>query len=500
MKKYDRGSNCVRSHRRTGILVALAVGLLAAPLALAHSPLVDSNLSDWCIGAFSNTFPGGGRTEDSGVVLQCGNCNSTPALACAVNADCPVGESCINLGGKEEIAWWDNRTDGAVNDLGTVVVTTDAVNLYIAAELWVDPDPVSLPFGEVAFDFRAGGMTTWWDPNGALTTPGACSGSPDRACTSDNDCHFCNLSLEPFPSTRVRTCGSGCDPDIGDVCDVSQTCLNIGLPGAADDVAVFSNPLSLPDVVVVFDFSRWLIGLADAVMVMVDGGGAWVPVAGALYFPAVNPGASGGSGGPPGSVEVAIPWADIAATGFGPASEFTYQIMIARGDLDTDYRPDGAIEDVMSEPVGGTTSTTTDNCPGFGTGNTLCELADGSTDAMIPLAAVPGGEVPFLTVSSGPGSDVTLTWAPSCTTADTDYEIYEGNIATLQGGAYDHDQKVCSTGGATTAVVTPGGTNNYYIVVPTDTLTEGGYGDDSGGGARPVGVTVCRPQLLGTCP
>ena len=44
--------------------------------------------------------------------------------------------------------------NGAVNDLATVAITQDNTNLYIAAELWVDPDPVSLPFGEVGIDFR----------------------------------------------------------------------------------------------------------------------------------------------------------------------------------------------------------------------------------------------------------------------------------------------------------------------------------------------------------
>jgi hypothetical protein len=480
------------------ILVLILGTLSGGTFVMAHSPLVDADLSDWCVGAFSNTAPGGGRIEDSSARLSCGNCSVMTDLACEVTADCPASESCINLGSKTEVAWWDNRTDGAVNDLGTLVLTHDNTNLYIAAELWVDPDPVSLPFAEIGLDFRDGGINTWYDPAGAMTTPGHCSSFTDRACTSDDDCNFCQISTEPFPSTRVRTCGSACDPDIGDVCDTSQTCVDLGAGGVISNVGLNSSPQTVPDFLVVFDFSRWLIGFDDATLLMGNVGGTWTSLA--VFLPAVNPGASGGSGGPPGSVEVAIPWSAFMDAGVGPGVDYRYTIIVARGSNTLDYTPDGAVEDVMSEPVAGATTTTTDSCPGFGIGNTNCEIADGSIDSFVPAPpTVPGGRVAALTVDKAAGTSITLTWGPSCSTGDGDFEVYQGDI----GNFYSHGlvSGLCSTSGSTTTTIDAGVDGSfYYVVVPTDGATEGSYGENSSAVERPVGSPQCATQSLGNCP
>lgn len=523
-------------------LIALVAAFAGAPLALAHTPVVDSSLSDWCVGAKSNTAPGGGRVEDHAVQLTCGNCSVSTNLACVVGSDCPTGEACVNIGSKTETAWWDNRTDGAVNDLGTVAMTQNATNLYIAAELWVDPDPVSLPFGEIAIDFASGGVSTWHDPNGMVRAPGRCSQFTDRACTSNADCAFCQISDEPTGGCsitttkscvsntqcpvgetcvhRVRPCGSACDPNIGDVCDTSQTCVNLGAGGLKTGIGRYASPEGKPDFVLLFDFSFWLVGAGDAVQLMrprtpadpIDPTTPWIEVTGCPpdfvgdttvcdFPPAVNPGASGGSGGPPGSVEVAIPWSAFAGTGFGPGVPFRFTMTIARGNLTLDFKPDGAIEDVMSEAVALTTTTSTSGCPGMGIGTTFCELANGSSDAFalrtthLGHEAAPGGRVVGLTVTRGAGTSITLDWFPSCSSADNDYEVYEG----LVGSWYSHVPVTCATGG-TTATFSAAAGNRYYLVVPTNGTTEGSYGKSSAAVERPVGTAVCVPQSLGTCP
>jgi hypothetical protein len=63
---------------RSGLTILALVGLLAGSPAPAHSPVVDLDLSDWCLGAFSNSFSGGGRVEDSSATLTCGNCSISP--------------------------------------------------------------------------------------------------------------------------------------------------------------------------------------------------------------------------------------------------------------------------------------------------------------------------------------------------------------------------------------------------------------------------------------
>jgi len=166
----DRGrSPVVTAPARCGLLFFGVLCLLGAPFALSHSPVVDSDLSDWCVDAAT-------RIEDSATALSCGNCSVATDVSCLVNADCAVprgsGGTCVNPGSKTELAWWDDRTDGAVNDLASFVITQDNEFLYLAAELWIDPDPASFPFAEVAIDFQQGGLGTWHDPGSLLGAPG----------------------------------------------------------------------------------------------------------------------------------------------------------------------------------------------------------------------------------------------------------------------------------------------------------------------------------------
>jgi hypothetical protein len=533
-------SNFLRRTVRAGVF-ALTVTLGAGSLVLAHTPNVDSSLADWCVGATSNTAPGGGRVENSAVQLTCGNCSVSTNRACRLNSDCPGAETCVNLTSKTEVAWWDNRTDGAVNDLGTVAMTQNATNLYIAAELWVDPDPVSLPFGEIAIDFKSGGVGAWHDPNGLMKTPGRCSQFTDRGCTSNADCAFCQISDEPTGGCsvtttkscvtntqcpggetcihRVRPCGSACDPNIGDVCNQTQTCVGIGAGGSKIGIGSHASPEGKPEYILLFDFSYWLVGAGDAVQLMrprtaadpVDPTTPWVPVTGCTpdfagdttvcdFPPAVNPGASGGSGGPPGSIEVAIPWTAFAGSGFGPGVPFRFTMTIARGSLTIDFKPDGAQEDVLSESVAQASSTTTSSCPGMGIATTFCELEDGSSDAFLPRTPVlqnevpAGGRISSLTVNKS-GASLALNWFPSCSAADNNYEVQEGALGTW----YSHVPVTCATGG-TTATFAPAAGNRYYLVVPTNGATEGSYGKNSASVERPVSTSACLPQSLGTCP
>jgi len=545
-------------HRVVYTVLTVALTSVAfAPLASAHSPVVDGFITDWCTGSDSYlpAALGGARVEDTSATLTCGNCSVTTDRACLVGSDCPGGETCVNLNSKSEVVWWDNRTDGAVNDLGTVAMTWDNDNLYVAAELWVDPDPVSLPFGLIAIDYAPGGADTWHDRLGALTQAGNCSISTDRACTSDADCEFCDISTEPFPSTRLRTCGSGCDLNIGDCCcsDLNpndpedcdpgvpacerETCVNLG-DSPLDGIGECAVPgTGKADYLLVFDFGIWLTtgGSVDHMMLVEPRTGpfpppwnetAWTPVTGCIpddaldtdwcdSNPQVNPGASGGSGGPPGSVEVAIPWSHFGCTGcpgacvcpgMGPNTDFRFTMTIGRGEAAVDYTPRGAHEDLMSSPSTGNTTTSSNDCAGFGIGNTTCELSDGSADAwvprlpLLPHETIAGGRTACLTVDKNSGTSITLDWAGSCSGGDNDFGIYEGVVGNwLSHIPVPSLADACTTGGGTTASFETSGGNTYYLVVPTDGNTEGSYGGDSITGERPVSATACKAQSLGTC-
>lgn len=103
--------------------------------------------------------------------------------------------------------------------------------------------------------------------------------------------------------------------------------------------------------------------------------------------------------------------------------------------------------------------------------------------------------------------DLTLSWAPSCSVGAEDYGIYEGTIASLQAGLYDHTRIDCVDDGANlTEEVTPPAASAYYLLVSHNDKEEGSYGTDFDSPAsvateRPVGTTVCQsPQNLSPCP
>lgn len=357
-------------------IVATLLTLLVTPIALAHSPTIDSDASDWCWGADSTV-----RSEDDGGRLSCGGCSVSTGLACNVDDDCPGSESCVDPGSREEIVWWDARGDGAVNDVATFAITEDAGALYFSLRLWVDPDPQALPFVEVALNWKDGGIDSWYDPDAAIVRPGSCSASTDRGCTRDADCHFCALSNEPDSTTRRRICGSGCNPDLpDDLCVTTEQCLPPVDNSTIDGVGRTSVPGGRPDALLVIDFGRWLIGAQDSVQLMLDVGGSWTAVA--AYPIIVNPGT--GQPGTPGTVEWAVPRADLVDLAENVDLRFT--LLVTRGEFHLDYRPDGAIEDLFSEAIAGSATTSGDDCPAPGPGATLCELADGSIDAFVPRA------------------------------------------------------------------------------------------------------------------
>jgi hypothetical protein len=99
-------------------------------------------------------------------------------------------------------------------------------------------------------------------------------------------------------------------------------------------------------------------------------------------------------------------------------------------------------------------------------------------------------------VERTPLGDIALSWGPSCNAADTEYEIYEGQL----GNFPSHDPVRCGTGGATfaTTYATPG--DRYYLVVPAGGGVEGSLGRDSSGAERPASPVACLPRAIASCP
>jgi hypothetical protein len=508
---------------RLHVAVLVAVPLLAAGGTPGADRYLDGERTDWCFGT-----PSGQRVENSAVRLSCGFCDGAPGpVACLSDDDCAAGQVCS--GAQEETVWYDARTDGAVNDLRTVATAQDEFALYFVLEVYSWLEATALANVQIALDFQPGGTHDLVDPHGAMVAPGVCSGSPDRACTEDEDCHFCTRSFEApvccddgtceaGELCRVRICGSGCNLyDPQDLCDTSQTCEDLGTTPLAR-VGLGSSPLAQADFLVTYDFSRVLLGIPDAVQLS-RWTGAWSPLR--RFEIGQVPGIP--ERFPPFSFEVAIPWEAFGCTGWteqdgcgagatatscgcpdlGPGTPFGFTSVVSRAELTADFNPWGAVEDVASEAVAGTTTVTTNGCPGEGIGTTQCEIADGSTDTFAPeLVLEPGGTATGLKiVRNGAGADpsITLRWNPSCSFGDTDYEIYQGHLDALP--AYDHETVLCSTSGATTATFDADPGDRYYLVVPTDGKEEGSYGVDGTGAQRPSASDSCRNRVTAlACP
>ena len=104
---------------------------------------------------------------------------------------------------------------------------------------------------------------------------------------------------------------------------------------------------------------------------------------------------------------------------------------------------------------------------------------------------VPGSP---LMANREPGGGVKLTWDPSCSSDDHDYEVYQGTL----GDFTSHAPATCSTGGSTTATFPVLG-NAYFLVVPSSGDREGSYGHDSSGNPRPASTTACLSQEVASC-
>lgn len=120
-----------------------------------------------------------------------------------------------------------------------------------------------------------------------------------------------------------------------------------------------------------------------------------------------------------------------------------------------------------------------------------------STIAGLALAASPGESL-NLKIAKASGSQLRLTWDPSCSGNATDYGIYMGTL----GNFTSHTTLDCSDGGGDRSELEtmPAG-NKYFLVVPLTTLEEGSYGSSSAGVERARGTATCRTtRALAPCP
>jgi len=139
----------------------------------------------------------------------------------------------------------------------------------------------------------------------------------------------------------------------------------------------------------------------------------------------------------------------------------------------------------------------------------LSDWPAGSIVNALSCQANPGRVQP----TSGPlligktlGNRIILSWSPSCASGAEDYGIYEGTIAAVSAGIYDHVQIDCNDAAPLllTETILPGPGSRYYLVVPHNLKDEGSYGISSDGTERPQAAAederCIAVQNLTPCP
>jgi len=103
---------------------------------------------------------------------------------------------------------------------------------------------------------------------------------------------------------------------------------------------------------------------------------------------------------------------------------------------------------------------------------------------------------------------ITVVCPPGCASGAEGYGVYEGTLANIQSGTYDHKRKNCSSVCPGNINFVPAAVSSYYLVVPhntrCNTTEEGSYGTASGGAQRPQAALIvdrcATTQNLTPCP
>ncbi len=104
---------------------------------------------------------------------------------------------------------------------------------------------------------------------------------------------------------------------------------------------------------------------------------------------------------------------------------------------------------------------------------------------------VPAGDQ--ITLGKAVAPDITVFWPASCASGAEDYGVYQGSIAAVDAGVYDHVLFSCTdTAPLLEETLTPAGSSSYYLLVPHNSKDEGAYGLDRDYTRVPLQIE--RPQ------
>jgi hypothetical protein len=123
-------------------------------------------------------------------------------------------------------------------------------------------------------------------------------------------------------------------------------------------------------------------------------------------------------------------------------------------------------------------------------------------DGPLRIAAAPaiaGSSGNGLTLQKIAGGSLRLSWSPSCSSAADDYAIYEGSLALLRAGSWDHAPVTCSAGTDLMEDIVPRPASSYYLVAPRAADAEGSLGSLRDGPTRPQAAAACAVREPASC-
>jgi len=113
-----------------------------------------------------------------------------------------------------------------------------------------------------------------------------------------------------------------------------------------------------------------------------------------------------------------------------------------------------------------------------------------------PVAGAVGADV---TLQKLPDGSVRMRWGTSCSGDADGYTIYEGSLAALRAGSWDHAPLGCDAGTELTKEVAPVSAASYYLVAARAGAAEGSLGRGSAGQERPAAVAPCAIRETPSC-
>ncbi|NIM01154.1 MAG: matrixin family metalloprotease [Acidobacteria bacterium] len=125
------------------------------------------------------------------------------------------------------------------------------------------------------------------------------------------------------------------------------------------------------------------------------------------------------------------------------------------------------------------------------------DASDASLSVTAPIA---GGIGASLTIEKLAGGRIGVSWDASCSTNAETYAVYEGSLAALRSGVWDHAPLTCDGGTDLTEPLTSIGTASYFLVSARLGTEEGSLGVDSSARERPEAAAACGTrEVSSTC-